>query len=891
MRGWKGKAKNGITSGSDKLDNQLEALKINLIDSPEGIHIKYKAHVAEIGWQDWVQDGTMAGTTGQVLQVEAIKVELINAPDYSVKYKAYVKDVGWQEWVKNGEIAGTTGQCKAIYAIQIVIEYNGKTSIQTQAEYSTNGRYQTKLIDEIGNITQYQYNDNTGTVAKTIDAKNTEINYTYDEFNRLLNVKKQVSNKEYSNTYTYENDMIKTITHNGFTYTFNYDNFGNVKETKIGNQILSTNQYESNNGNLFKQLYGNNQSVSYRYDRFNRVNRYSGTNGVFEYTYDANSNIKSVTDSMSNTSENFTYDLADRIVKNINTNGFTKEYGYDINNNINTKRYELNNKTNSLNYNYDKANRLTTLKLNDNITWSYKMDNLSRLSQNKITNGNNTYITNYKYIDVPNQTNKTTTLLKTITNENNDEIKYTYDALGNIETITVGEKITNKYYYDEINQLIREDNVKQNKTIVYEYDVGGNLLNKKEYSYTETTLPTTTNNTVLYTYENTNWKDQLTSYNGKQITYDEIGNVVNYDGNTYTWQNGRQLKEISNQNKKIAYKYNYNGIRTQKEVNGTITNFYVDGTKVIYEQTKNNTIYYTYDDNENIIGLNYNNIQYYYIKNGQNDIIGILDSNLNQVVNYEYDSWGNIISIKDANGEDITDNNNIGIINPYRYRGYRYDTETGLYYLQSRYYSPEWGRFINFDNYGGQIGELNSHNGYIYCNNNPINMIDEDGNFAISLAAFIAGLLTTVKAAVYTVITVATIVGTAAATEKVIEKTKDRQQKNNGKNHTVYRLRNKRTNEIDYVGRTVNPETRKYNHSKTKPNHGFEIIASGLTREEARGIEQIYMIEYNTKSLLNKINGIGPKNKKLEIYMEAGRQMIHYLGNVVSNEALYWTGR
>lgn len=224
---------------------------------------------------------------------------------------------------------------------------------------------------------------------------------------------------------------------------------------------------------------------------------------------------------------------------------------------------------------------------------------------------------------------------------------------------------------------------------------------------------------------------------------------MTYDGNTYTWQNGRQLAGITNssKNQTITYKYNESGIRTQKTVNGITTNYYLDGSKVIYEQTGNNVIYYAYDENGNVIGLKYNDTQYYYIKNGQNDIVGILDSNLNQVVKYEYDSWGNILSIKDASGNNITSSTNIGIINPYRYRSYRYDTETGLYYLQSRYYNSEWGRFINFDNYGGQVGELLSHNGYIYCNNNPVNMIDEDGNFPILISAILVMIVTVVTIA------------------------------------------------------------------------------------------------------------------------------------------------
>lgn len=161
---------------------------------------------------------------------------------------------------------------------------------------------------------------------------------------------------------------------------------------------------------------------------------------------------------------------------------------------------------------------------------------------------------------------KTTTLLKSIKNGNNDKITYTYDELGNIETIKKGSTQTNKYYYDELNQLIREDNKILNKT----------------------------------------------------ITYDALGNPLTYDGNTYTWQNGRQLAQITNttKNKTIEYKYNDSGIRTQKKVNGVTTTYYLEGTKVIYEKTGNNIIYYTYDENDKLLGLNYNNAQYYYIKNG-----------------------------------------------------------------------------------------------------------------------------------------------------------------------------------------------------------------------------------------------------------------------------------
>ncbi len=138
-------------------------------------------------------------------------------------------------------------------------------------------------------------------------------------------------------------------------------------------------------------------------------------------------------------------------------------------------------------------------------------------------------------------------------------------------------------------------------------------------------------------------------------------------------------------------------------------------------------IYYIRDDNNNLIGFKTNNTTYYYKKNYQNDIIGIYDNNYNLIVSYEYDDYGSILSIKDNTGIEITDPNHIGNINPFRYRSYYYDKETNLYYLNSRYYNPEWGRFINIDN-SMEIGKnLLYLNLYLYTNNNYINAYDYSG--------------------------------------------------------------------------------------------------------------------------------------------------------------------
>lgn len=210
-----------------------------------------------------------------------------------------------------------------------------------------------------------------------------------------------------------------------------------------------------------------------------------------------------------------------------------------------------------------------------------------------------------------------------------------------------------------------------------------------------------------------------------------ISNPIIIGDNILNWINGRELSKYISSNKEVTYKYNKDGIRTSKDVNGVVTNYYLEGNKIIVETRGEDVIYYTRDENGELIGIEYQDKTYFYKKNYLGDIIGIYNSNYEQIVNYKYDSWGNIISITDNLGNEIIDETNIGIINPFRYRSYYYDEETKLYYLNSRYYNPKWGRFINADSYIGSEGVALLYNFYTYCDNDPINKIDKNGDFAI----------------------------------------------------------------------------------------------------------------------------------------------------------------
>ena len=304
FKGWLGVVNDGNITGSLDFTNQMEAISINIISDISNAHVEYQTHVATIGWQNYVQSGSIAGTTGQSLAIEAIKIKLVNLPDYSIKYRTYVEGIGWQDWVKDDEISGTTGQSKKIFAIQIRLEYvkQNKKYIGAQAEYSSNGKYQTKLIDQLGNSVNYTYNNNTGTVLNEINENNTKLQYTYDNLDRITKVDLKDSNGEVvsSNEYTYENDKLKTIKAGDTTYQFIYDEFGNTKQVKIGNQILVSNDYGNNNGNLTKENFGNNHYINYNYDRFNRLTAKQGANGSYTYTYNADSNVKTIVDTINN---------------------------------------------------------------------------------------------------------------------------------------------------------------------------------------------------------------------------------------------------------------------------------------------------------------------------------------------------------------------------------------------------------------------------------------------------------------------------------------------------------------------------------------------------------------------------------------------------------------
>ena len=395
-------------------------------------------------------------------------------------------------------------------------------------------------------------------------------------------------------------------------------------------------------------------------------------------------------------------------------------------------------------------------------TMSYTYDGLNRLVSQSL---NTTTPITRTYGYWSGALNSTASLVSSLTNTQGT-FTYTYDANGNITSVAKNGTVVESYEYDALNQLTEA--VVNGTTYEYTYDKGGNLL---------TAIG---NGAKTYTYGDDNWKDKLTAFNGQTITYDGIGNPLQYrDGMSFTWAYGRRVHTLNTTAHTAQFNYNADGYRSQKiltdKSTNTATTHYYDynGNSLICERWGNNTMWFVYDAAGAPLGLIYNGTPYYYVTNLQGDITGLTNAVGTLIAQYTYDPWGKPLTVTDANGTDISANaTHIANINPLRYRGYYYDVESGLYYLLSRYYDPVTQRFVNGDSQISGSGEILGCNMFAYCFNNPVNMDDSSGNWprwatiALGAVAAVAAVAVTVAtlgaaapAAVCTLTSVAMSVG------------------------------------------------------------------------------------------------------------------------------------
>lgn len=589
---------------------------------------------------------------------------------------------------------------------------NASLALQSSATPTADRNHTSSVTDANGSTTSYTYNGQTELLATSTNAAGRQTTYEY--YLSSGRAKSTYQSGVAAIGYTYSGGRLSQLDRKTYRsgaaqhqyYNFAYNVWGQTTATKVGSRTLSTNTYynyvnddTARGGNLKSTTYANGDSVSYTYDRFDRLVRKSYNSGSYvAYAYTEYYSYDDATDgsmtSFRTTAEqtlHFTYDALRRLQKTTVTDGsgtlFTVARSYYTTGGKATTRTEY---------------------------FNYRMPNGSLIAGDR-----------YVYDALGNITELQEAELASGSSARRTKVRYTYDGQNQLRTET-------RYTYSS-----NTDTTGTSVTYTYNYDTAGNLQSVQKNGATVQT----------YTYGDSQWRDLLTKVGGTTISYDASGNPKNwYNGTTYTgltWKNGRQLAQITTGGRTSAYRYDADGIRTYKKVGSVAHEYRTLNGKVVYEKIGSGStakiMIFSYDAQGRPFAVKYstNNggsyITYFYALNQQGDVVKIFRSlpsrdsngNLNGLTEavyatYTYDAWGNILS----------QSGSMASTNPLRYRGYYYDSETGFYYLQSRYYDPATRRFINADVYSStDSSDAVSCNMFAYCGNNPTSRSDETGDF------------------------------------------------------------------------------------------------------------------------------------------------------------------
>ena len=705
-------------------------------------------------YSDYDYDGVLLGTP-------ITKTDYVyNAFGLVTSIKTY--NACWETDAKTKVVA--TADAKYIKT-----EYEYYTDLEDEAYFGAIKK-QTNGVDR---SSLYFYDGTHGYVLATVDEyTGTGTSYSYDDMGNLASVLPvsysqdgytEITNA-HSVSYLYDsNNRLSSVITESTRYNFAYDAFGNSTSVMVANTPIATYESYENNGKLKKVNYTNGFSVSYLYNDLEKISEvwyhYSdGTEEIaYSYEYTANGVVYKETDHILNRETVYKYDDHDRLLTVSSYDGGTNvhevQYLYDEKSRVSsiyqridyavgteTKVADIQNK---LYYNEDnRLDRDVVQTSGHKTTVYYTYDDFGRVTLTESFSGNGTglstakIITSYEYREFGTNQPQTDSLIEkattTVNGETSEEYYIDYDNRGYITRITYNTGASVEYMYDDLGQLVREDNERLGETYVYTYDNAGNILFKYVYDYTMAANPTGFTSKIQYVYGNAQWGDLLTYYNGQNITYDLMGNPLQYyNGFSFTWE-GRQMKTAAKNGSTFIFAYNEDGLRSIKaNLTGASTNYYYHNGMLIAEQSSTETFIYHYTSGGSIVGMSYRSASdaedvfetYVFEKNISGDIVAVYDLTGNKLLSYKYDAWGNFTTTY-HNG---TTANSVAARNPFTYRGYYYDSDLGLYYLQTRYYDSVTGRFINADGYVSTGQGMLGNNMFAYCNNNPVMFTDPTG--------------------------------------------------------------------------------------------------------------------------------------------------------------------
>lgn len=574
--------------------------------------------------------------------------------------------------------------------------------------------YVVKIVDPLNKENSFTYDKHSGAQLSIKDALNYETKYAYDNLNRLIKVTDPLTHSAY-----YGYDAVSNLTYtrapgsagptdNSFLTQF-IPTLLNQKDTIIDPLLKNVKHAYDRCGNLIKTELPNGKTIDYEYDAAHRLKKKTIDGGkYYEYSYDGANNLKTVVDQ----------------------DGHTYTYNYSYDNKVTSSKDDFNF---NLKYSYLQCGPVT----NNGVTYyvygtSYQLLDMMVGAILPVGWENPIYL-NIKYgydergnlfsVSYPGKS-----IFKSMSYEQNGlctqifdtmfpgnaRIRYEYADNGNITSI-VSWAGTDSYSYDGYGRLLswnRENHGVNLFQESYTYDGFGNLLQKGTNSYSYNAA-----NQIINS-----------GYN-----YDNNGNLTSDGTYNYSYNAENQLtevKRVSDNSLLASYTYYHNGLRKSKTVNGITTNFHWDvfNNMVRESNASGQTLaLYHYDTSGRVVAMRKNDNCYTYHTNLRGDILVVdyynyLTGVTTVQAQYDYDPWGNILSQS-------------GISQPFKYAGYYYDEETGLYYLKNRYYSPKLGRFLTKDPYPGELKNPSLLHPYLYCSNNPVIKVDPDGDAWFLIAA------------------------------------------------------------------------------------------------------------------------------------------------------------
>jgi len=604
---------------------------------------------------------------------------------------------------------------------------NPGSRFYTQRVFAENGRLLSEFDGRGENKTEFRYQGTSNIVQGIIDPTGVETNFgRCPHTDRVLSLTQGTEHGERNQTiFCYEQELLKKLESGNTAIEYKHDNWGRIKEILVDSRQFAkydhrpwcadAKQYSIiatySTGDVFETVTNLRGMVT---SVFNTP--YQGDRKLLHsFTYDNLDRLSQVVDKKTDTVTDFAYDRCGNVIKSKN-NQLSITQDINARRNVVFSEYLVETPVETVSkkygFSYDEQDRLVEINLPNGAKQGIGYDSLGRVE--KVSSP-----FELKRLNFYQKSDKATTLVSSVF-DGNEKTVYRYDSRGNIIEILRNNKSVAKYKYDALNRLAKDGETE------IEYDTNGNILFKGD---------------IKYTYEG----DRLVSFGEEKFAYDSQGNPTLYRDVKLGWGNVRNLERYG----KYEFEYDASGQRTAKIQGTKRTEFFYNGMRLLAESRRavyvdlhlhadedafitvgdpsytavtQRVVEYLYGVN-GVQGMIANGKSYWYRKNVQGDVTHIFDEGGELVARYEYDAWGKH-RVENYTCEEI------GEMNPFRYRGYYYDVETGLYYLNTRYYDPEVGRFINMDRIDILDITRNMINGlnlYAYCGNNPVMFSDPTG--------------------------------------------------------------------------------------------------------------------------------------------------------------------